>query len=105
MKRIKIVLLLMSIFILLPISVNAEENSVKINAPTMVSKGNEFSVDILLSSTAAVDGFKATFTYESSAIELLNYELKDNWKQTGNFSKESPVSFDFTHENGIIGSD
>ena len=104
MKRIKIVLLLMSIFILLPISVNAEENSVKINAPTMVSKGNEFSVDILLSSTAAVDGFKATFTYESSAIELLNYELKDNWKQTGNFSKESPVSFDFTHENGIIGT-
>ena len=103
MKRIKIILLLMSIFVLLPISVSAEENSVSINAPTMVSKGNEFSVDIVLSSDVAVDGFKATFTYESSALELLNYELKDNWKQTGNFSKESPVSFDFTHENGIIG--
>ncbi len=103
MKRIKIVLLLVSIFLFLPISAFAEENSVVINAPKMVSKGNEFSVDIVLSSDVAVDGFKSTFTYESSALELLNYELKDNWKQTGNFSKESPVSFDFSHENGIIG--
>ena len=103
MKRIKI-LLLMSLFIFLPISVNAEENSVKINAPEMVSKGNEFSVDVVLTSETQVDGFKATFTYESSALELLNYEIKDNWKLTGTFSKESPVSFDLTHENGIMGN-
>lgn len=104
MKRIKELLFIISIFIFLPVLVNAEENSVTINAPSMVSKGNEVSVDIVLSSDLAVNGFKATFTYESSALELLNYELKDNWKQMGNFSKESPVSFDFTHENGIIGS-
>ncbi len=104
MKRIKVILLLMSLFFILPISVSASEHSVKINAPQIVSKGNELSVDIVLSSDVAVDGFKATFTYESSALELLNYELKDNWKQIGTFSKESPVSFDFTQENGIIGN-
>ena len=104
MKKIRTILLLISLLFVLPIAVNAEENSVKIIAPEMVSKGNEMSVDIVLSSDVAVDGFKATFTYESSALELLNYELKDNWKQKGKFSTETPVSFDFSHENGIAGN-
>lgn len=104
MKKIRTILLLITLLFVLPIAVNAEENSVKIIAPEMVSKGNEMSVDIVLSSDVAVDGFKATFTYESSALELLNYELKDNWKQKGKFSTETPVSFDFSHENGIAGN-
>lgn len=104
MKRIKTILLLISLLLILPISVKAEENSIKINAPEMVSKGNELSVDIILSSDVAVDSFKGTFTYESSALELLNYELKDNWKQKSKFTTESPVSFDFSHENGLAGN-
>ena len=104
MKRIKMLLLLMSIFILFPVVVRAEENSVKINAPQMVSKGTEITIDIVLSSDAAVDGFKGIFTYETTVLELLNYELKDGWKSAGTISKESPVSFDFNHENGKIGS-
>ena len=104
MKKLKIILLLISLLFVLPIAVKAEENSIKIIAPEMVSKGNEMSVDIVLSSDVAVDGFKATFTYETSALELLNYELKDNWKQASSFENSSPVSLDFIHENGIIGN-
>ena len=104
MKRIKQFVLLISFFIFLPIVVNADENSVKINAPKMISKGTDLSVDIVLSSSAAVDGFKANFTYESSVLELLNYELVDNWKQASSFETASPVSLDFIHENGIIGN-
>jgi len=104
MKKIKLFLLFISIFMLLPVVVNAAENSVKINAPTMVSKGTDVSVDIVLSSDVAVDGFKANFTYESSVLDLLNYELIDNWKQTSSFETTSPVSFDFIHENGLIGN-
>ena len=101
MKRIKTLLLILALALFLPISVNAEENKVTIKAPSMASKGNEISVDIVLSSDVEVDGFKGIFTYESSALELLNYEIKDNWKLSGTFSKESPVSLDLTHENGI----
>ena len=104
MKKIKAFILLISLFIFLPTMVNAEENSVKINAPEMVSKGSDLLVDIVLSSDVAVDGFKANFTYESSALELLNYELKDNWKQSSTFATSSPVSLDFVHENGMIGN-
>ena len=104
MKKIKIVLLLISFFIFLPITVNAEGNNVKINAPAMASKGSDLFVDIVLSSDVAVDGFKANFTYESSVLELQNYELKDNWKQSSTFETTSPVSFDFIHENGLIGN-
>ena len=104
MKKIKTFLIIISLFIFLPLVVNAEENSVKINAPTTISKGTDLSVDIVLSSDVAVDGFKATFTYESNVLEVLNYEFKDNWKQTGTFSINSPVSFDFLHENGITGN-
>ena len=104
MKKIKIVLLLISFFIFLPITVNAEGNNVKINAPGMASKGSDLFVDIVLSSDVAVDGFKANFTYESSVLELQNYELKDNWKQSSTFETTSPVSFDFIHENGLIGN-
>ena len=104
MKKIKTFLIIISLFIFLPLVVNAEENSVKINAPTTISKGTDLSVDVVLSSDVAVDGFKATFTYESNVLEVLNYEFKDNWKQTGTFSTNSPVSFDFLHENGITGN-
>ena len=104
MKKIKLFFLAISLFIFLPIIANAEENSVTINAPTTISKGTDVIVDIVLSSDVAVDGFKATFTYESSVLEVLNYEFKDNWKQTGSFSTNSPVSFDFLHENGITGN-
>lgn len=104
MKKIKLVLLFISIFMFLPVVVNAADNSVKINAPTMVSKGSDVSVDIILSSSVAVDGFKANLTYESSVLDLLNYELIDNWKQASSFETASPVSLDFVHENGIIGN-
>ena len=104
MKRIKALLLFISIFVFLPMVVNAEENSIKIEAPEMASKGTEITANVVLSSEVSVDEFKGTFTYESSALELLNYEIKDGWKATGTISKESPVSFDFTHENGKIGS-
>ena len=104
MRKLKTFLIIISLFIFLPVVVNAEENSVKINAPATISKGTDVSVDIVLSSDVAVEGFKATFTYESSVLEVLNYEFKDNWKQTGTFSTNSPVSFDFLHENGITGS-
>lgn len=104
MKRIKAFIMIIALLLIFPVVVNAEGNSVKINAPKMTSKGNEISVDIVLSSDVAVDEFKSTFTYESSALELLNYEIKDNWKSAGSFSKESPMTLDFTHENGITGN-
>ncbi|MBQ4419023.1 MAG: FtsH protease activity modulator HflK, partial [Synergistaceae bacterium] len=37
------------------------------------------------------------------ALEVLNIETKNGWKQDNTFSKASPISLDFSHENGLMG--
>lgn len=101
MKKIKILLLLL--LFVFPLNVLAADNKAKIEAPKMTSKGEEISVSISVTSDTAINGFKGTFTYETSALELLSIENKNGWKQVSEFSKGSPVTLDFTHENGLTG--
>ncbi|MBR1385206.1 MAG: cadherin-like beta sandwich domain-containing protein [Bacilli bacterium] len=101
MKKIKILLLLL--LFVFPLNVFAANNKAKIDAPKMTSKGEEISVSISVTSDTAINGFKGTFTYETSALELLSIENKNGWKQVSEFSKGSPVTLDFTHGNGLTG--
>ena len=104
MKYIKYLFSLILVLLIVSFgNVYAEEKVVKINVPKTVSKDQEFSVDIQLSTDVTTDGFKATLTYETTVLELVNMESKGDWHQDSKFSKESPLSLDFTHENGQVG--
>ena len=104
MKHLKYLLsLVITLLLVSNINVFAATNGVKINVPKTISKDQEFSLDIVLSTDTVTDGFKATLTYETSVMELLNIEDKNNWHRDSEFSKESPLSLDFTHENGLTG--
>ena len=100
MKRIKKLLLL--ILFIIPISVFAESKC-SINAPAMASPGTEISIDIVTDNTVAIDNFKATLTYETSVFELLNIESKNGWIDNTELNKNSPITLDFAHNNGIKG--
>ena len=101
MKRLKILLLL--VLLVLPLKVYAADTA-SIEGPSMTSKGEEISIDIIITSEKTINGFKATFTYETSALELLSIENKNAWKQGNSFTKGSPLTLDFVHDNGIMGT-
>ena len=103
MEHVKRIIMVALVILLLPIMVFAEGDSVTLNAPTLVSKNTEFTVDLIVTSEKEINEFKSTFTYETSAIELLSIENKNGWTTSSTFSKQSPISLDFSHENGIIG--
>lgn len=103
MKYLKRIIMVVIMFLLVVTIVHAEGDSIKIDAPSMASKKDEFSVDLILTSEQEVSEFKSTFTYETSALELLSIENKNGWKMTSTFSKSSPLALDFSHENGLTG--
>lgn len=102
MKKLKnIGLIILFMFMFLPVYCNAEEIVLKV--PEMVSKGDKIAIDVVLSTTSATNEFKGTLTFESNTLELLTIEGKNSWKQTSEFSHESPLSLSFTRENGVTG--
>ncbi len=103
MEHVKRIMMVALVFLLIPIIAFAEGDSVTMNAPALVSKNTEFTVDLIVTSEKEINEFKSTFTYETSAIELLSIENKNGWTTSSSFSKQSPLSLDFSHENGIIG--
>ncbi len=103
MKYLKRIIMVMLTILLVPNIVFAEGDSVKLNAPGLVSKDTEFSVDLIVTSESEINEFKSTFTYETSAVELLSVENKNGWKMISSYTKESPISLDFSHENGLTG--
>ncbi len=103
MKYLKILFVLLLTVMLIPQIVFAEGNSVSLSAPKTASKNDEVSVDIVLNTATAVNEFKSNLTYESTVLEILSIENKNGWKQENEFSKESPVTLDFSHENGLSG--
>ena len=104
MKHLKYLLsLIITLLLVSNINVYAAINEVKLTTPKTISKDQEFTVDVIFSTDTVTDGFKATLTYETSVIELLNIEEKNNWHLDSGFSKASPFSLDFSHENGLTG--
>lgn len=103
MKRLRLLIIALIAFFGIPNIVLAA-NPISIDSPAMASKDEEISVDIKLYSEVAIDGFKATFTYETSALELLGIVNKNDWVQESTFSNQSPLTLDFTNENGITGT-
>lgn len=101
MKRIKELLCLFILF-LIPINVFAESKSV-IKAPDKASPDQEISIDIVVSDDVAIDSFKANLTYETSVLEILSIENKNDWIDNTELKKESPLALDFAHNNGIRG--
>ena len=104
MKQIKLLIIAVVTFFSLPSIVLAANDPISLTTPKMASKDEEISVDIVLYSDVAINGFKATFTYESSALELLSIVDKNEWVQSSSFSNQSPLSLDFSNENGVNGS-
>ena len=100
-KNIKICLIILFAFLVLPIYCKAEEVVLKV--PEMASKGDKITVDVVLSTTVATNEFKGTLTFESNVLELSTMEGKDNWKLDSEFSRESPLSLVFSRENGLTG--
>ena len=101
MKRIKEIICLFILF-LIPINVFAESKSV-IKAPDKTSPGQEIAIDIVVTNDAAIDNFKANLTYETSVLEILSIENKNDWIDNTSFNKSSPLALDFAHNNGIKG--
>lgn len=101
MKRIKEYICLFILF-LIPINVFAESKAI-IKAPDKASPDQEISISIVVSNDVAIDDFKATLTYETSVLEILSIENKDNWIDNTEFKRESPLALDFAHNNGIKG--
>lgn len=103
MKKIKTLLLVIIAVLILPARVLAANKPIVVDAPSTSSKGEEISVTIKLFSGVAINEFKATLSYETTALELLSIENKNNWEQVSTFSEQSPLSLEFTHEDGITG--
>ncbi len=103
MKHIKLLLLAILSIFLIPGKVLAANDPITLNAPKSASNDEEISVPIRLYSAVAIDNFKATFTYETTALELLNIENGSGWTAVSKFSQESPLFLEFTNENGITG--
>lgn len=106
MKYFKVLLTIILAFVVVPTIVLAAENSISLECNTVVSKGDELSVDIVLTTKDTTNGFAASFTYEKSALELLSIENKDNWERNQEGETESengPLTLKFTHPNGISG--
>lgn len=103
MKYVKILFTILLTIMLVPNIVLAEGNSVTLTFPQTASKNEEIAVGIVLNSEMSVNEFKATISYETTALEILSIESKDGWKQDNSFSKDSPLSLDFSHDNGLVG--
>ena len=101
MKRIKEYIFLLILF-LIPINVFAESKAI-IKAPTQASPDQEISIDIVASNDVSIDNFKATLTYETSVLEILSIENQNNWVDNTEFKDSSPLTLDFSHENGLKG--
>ena len=101
MKKI-IKLFSLLILFLMPVNVLAASKGI-IKAPDKASPDQEISVDIVVNTDVAINGFKGTLTYETSVLELLNIENKNNWINNTGFNRESPISLEFAHNNGITG--
>lgn len=101
MEKIKRILLILFL-LLVPINVFAESKC-SIKMPDMISPGGELSIDIIVNNDVAIDNFKATLTYETSVLELLNIENKNSWIDNTEVVKASPLALDFAHNNGIKG--
>ncbi len=104
MRFLKNILLLIAFGLIVPVSVFAENaNYAKLDGVEIASKGDEISINLVVVSEKEINEFKSTFTYESTVFEFLGIENKNGWKMTSSYSKESPLTLDFSHENGIIG--
>ena len=103
LKRILMVVLSFMLVFVPNVVKGAGNDTVKLNAPDMASKRSEISIDIVVTSETQISEFKSQLTYETSALELMNIESKNGWKQTSSYSKNSPIELDFTHENGMVG--
>lgn len=103
MKYFKILFAILLTTMLVPNIVLAEGNNVTLTFPQTASKNEEVAVDIILDSETTINEFKATVSYETTALEILNIESKNGWKQDNSFSKDSPLSLEFSHENGLAG--
>ena len=99
-KIIKYLSLLILFFV--PVSVLADSSSI-LRGPDKVSPDQEFSIDIVVNTNVAIDSFKGNLTYETSVLELLNIENKNNWINNTVFKRVSPLPFEFAHNNGING--
>lgn len=99
MKRIKIILFFLLLF---TPSIVYGQTKIEIVAPNIANPGQEIYVDIVATSVEDIDQYKMTFIYESSNMELLNIERRDNWNMSADFTLTSPLNITFDHE-GITG--
>lgn len=73
-----------------------------LEGPDLSSPGKTITYDIKVNAESTIDEYSATLTYESSILELVGIENKNNWKGNNSISS-SPVELSFTHENGVTG--
>lgn len=106
MKYFKVLFTIILAFVFVPMVVNAADNSIDLECKTVVSKGDELSVDIILTTKETTNALNTTFTYEKNALELLSVENKDNWErnqESESSSDNGPLTLKFSHPNGISG--
>lgn len=103
-KLVKFIkLLIISLFILIPSFVYAEEKNV-ISGNNLASPDDEITLNVLVdSSETTIKEVKTTLTYETSVLELLSVETLNDWKTITPLSKASPYTIDATHEEGTSG--
>lgn len=99
MKKLKTLILFLIFFI--PFIANAQ-TKIEMSVPTVVNPGQEIYVDITANASESIDQYKMSFTYESSNLELLNIEARDNWNMDSGFTLSSPLNMTFNHV-GIAG--
>ena len=73
-----------------------------LEGPDLSSPGETISYDIKVNASTTIDEYSATLTYETSILEFIGIENKNNWRGNNSISS-SPVELSFSHENGITG--
>ena len=100
MKKNKVIMgIILSLFILLPIGVNAS-STISLNGDSKAGPGNTVVYNIELNTTSNAKSIKTELTYDSTVLELVSI-INKNWSGT-NTVGSSPKSLEFTSK-GVSG--
>ena len=69
----------------------------------LTSPGKVVTYDIKVNAEMTVEEYNVSLTYETDVLELVGIENKNNWKGSNSITSASPVSLNFSHENGVTG--
>ena len=89
-------------FLLLPITVFAEDEYNTLSGPELTSPGSTITYDLKVKTPTTIKKYDADLTYETNVLELLSIENGESWKGNNKLG-ESPLELHFD-SNGVTGS-